>query len=93
MVKMVQSKWDGQIYYNNREDKVDCGVVIWIKKGIYEKEKVIFEDGVGKSMAMKLEKVEDNFIIYNIHAPNENNEKVNFFKNVSINVKNGRMLL
>ncbi len=41
--------------------------------------KVIFDDGIRKSMAIKIGKYEENIIIYNIHAPNEEKEKVAFF--------------
>lgn len=86
-VKRFETKWDGNIYFNNGNDKAGCGVAVLIKRGVCEKEQVIFDDGVGKSMAVKIEKGKEYFIIYNIHAPNEEKGKVDFFKKVNINLK------
>lgn len=36
---------------------------------------------------VKIGKEEENIIIYNIHAPNEKKEKVEFFKNMNFNLK------
>lgn len=86
-VKRLQTKWDGNIHFNNGDEKAGRGVAILIKRGICEKEKVIFDDKMGKSMAVKIEKGEEDFIIYNIHAPNEEKEKVEFLKKVNFNLK------
>ncbi len=59
--------------------KQGVGVAILIRRGVCEKEQVIYDDGIGKSMAIKIGKYDDNIIIYNIHAPNEEKEKVDFF--------------
>ncbi len=82
-VKRFQTKWDGNIYVNNGEEKAGSGVAILIRRGVCEKEQVIYDDGIGKSMAIKIGKYDDNIIIYNIHAPNEEKEKVDFFLNMN----------
>ncbi len=79
-VKRFQTKWDDNIYVNNGEEKAGSGVAILIRRGVCEKKQVIFDDGVGKSMAIKIGKDEENIIIYNIHAPNEEKGKVEVFK-------------
>ncbi len=67
---------------NNGEEKAGSGVAMLIRRGVCEKEQVIF-DGIRKSMAIKIGKYEENIIIYNIHAPNEEKEKVAFKKNMN----------
>lgn len=87
-VKWFQAKWDGNMHFNNEKDNVGGGVAILIRRRVCGKEQMIFEDGVGKSMAVKIEIEEENLIIYNIHAPNEEREKMGFFlKKIADNVK------
>lgn len=86
-VKRFQTKWDGNIYVNNGEEKIGSGVAVLIRRGVCGKEQVIFDDGVGKSMAVKIEKDEEKIIIYNVHAPNEEKEKVEFIRKVNSNMR------
>ncbi len=52
-----------------------------------EKESVVFNDGAGKCLAVEIEKGDERCTVYNIHAPNEEKEKLEFFKTISDNVR------
>ncbi len=54
VLKGFKLNGDGNIYVNNGEEKAGSGgVAILIRRGVCEKEQVIYDDGIGKSMALK----------------------------------------
>lgn len=73
--------WDGIVYYNNGLRKQGRGVATLIKRGIWET--MIHSGGDGKCMAIELVKKDHKMIVANIHDPNNEIEKVKFFKRLS----------
>lgn len=91
-VKRFEHLWDGNIQCNSTE-KTGKGVAILIRD-VCEKESVVFNDGAGKCLAVEMQKGDDRCTVYNIHAPNEENEELKFFKTIAANVISlGRVIL
>lgn len=86
-VKRFENLWDGNIHCNNSTEKTGKGVAILIRRDVCEKESVVFNDGAGKCLAVEIEKGDERCTVYNIHAPNEEKEKLEFFKTISDNVR------
>lgn len=74
-VKKYENVRDGSMYFNNGQEKQGKGLTILIKRGVSEKERVIFKDEVGKSIAVELVKEGKKITLCNIHAPNDEKGK------------------
>lgn len=56
------------------------GVAVLIRKDRGIKTKQMYNDRKGKCMVVEIEMEEDKFILVNVHAPNEEQEKKRCFK-------------
>lgn len=75
-----KKRWEGELLFNNGEGKLGGGVAVLIRKDIGIKTKQMYNDRKGKCMAVEIEMEEDKFILVNVHAPNEEQEKKRCFK-------------
>ena len=76
-------RWDGEVFYNN-SDKKGRGVAFLIKRDVCEKVAEIYSDKEGKILTITMEENNEKITVCNIHAPNEDKERVDFFKKLRI---------
>lgn len=72
-------RWEGEFIFNNGEGKPGGGVAVLIRKDRGIKAKLMYKDTKGKCMAVEIKMEEDDFILVNVHAPNEQLEKKRYF--------------
>lgn len=75
----LKRRWAGEIYFNNGDGRLGRGVAILIRKDTDVKVKEIYDDGKGKCIAIEIRHEGENFVLINVHAPNEEKEKKDFF--------------
>lgn len=75
--------WDGEIWYSNDLNKKK-GLAILIRRGVVESTNVLFKDNKGRILTVKIIDRGEEITICNIHAPNEDMERVTFFKGLSV---------
>lgn len=79
VINDFKKKWKGDVLYNNGDGRKGRGVAILIKRGVCENVQVIYNDGEGKCLAVKIETEKQKVILCNVHAPVVEKEKVAFF--------------
>lgn len=75
--------WDGEIWYSNDLNRKK-GLAILIKRGVVELTNVLFKDNDGRILTVKIMDWGEEIRICNIHGPNEDLERVTFFKEFSV---------
>lgn len=74
-----KKRWEGELFFNNAEGKIGGGVAMLIRKDRDIRSKQMYNDTQGKCMAVEIKMNEDDFILVNVHAPNEEIEKKKYF--------------
>lgn len=78
----IRKLWNGEMY-SNCDIGRKRGVAILIKKGVFEKVDVDYKDTNGRIIIVKLLCNGKEMKVCNIHAPNEEREKYNFYKDLN----------
>lgn len=78
----IRKLWDGEIYLNCDLERRG-GVAILIKRGIFEENDVEYKDTNGRIIIVKLSYKGKEIKVCNIHAPNEEKEKLEFYKSLN----------
>lgn len=79
----IRRRIDGELFYNN-SDKKGRGVAFMVKRNVCDQITEIYSDKVGKILILCFEKEDEKLIVCNIHAPNEDSERVAFLKNLGL---------
>lgn len=74
-----KKRWEGELFFNNNEGKMGGGVAMLIRNDRGVRAKQMYNDTKGKCMAVEIKMEEDDFILVNVHAPNEDVEKKKYF--------------
>lgn len=77
----MRKLWNGEIFSNGNIEK-NRGVAILIKRGIFEKVELDYKDTNGRIIIVKVLYGGKSFRVCNIHAPNEEKDKYNFYKEI-----------
>lgn len=79
----MRKLWDGEMYLNCDLGR-KRGVAILIKRGIFEEKELEYKDIKGRIIMVKLLYKGREIKVCNIHAPNEEREKYEFYKSLNI---------
>lgn len=79
----IRKLWDGEMYMNCDLER-KRGVAILIKRGIFEENDIDYKDTNGRIIIVKLLYKDRKIKLCNIHAPNEDREKFEFYKSLNI---------
>lgn len=75
----LKKKWDGGIFFNNGDGKMGRGVAFLMKNEVFKSSKVIYVDKIGKCIIVEIKYDEEEMILVNVHAPNKDGGKKQFF--------------
>lgn len=75
----IRKRWNGEILYNNGDDRLGRGVAFLIKENSGVICKTIYNDKEGKCMAVEMSYEGKVVVVVNVHAPTEENKKEEFF--------------
>lgn len=87
-INEMRKRWKGEFLYNNGDERYGRGVAILIRENSGINGKEIYKDKVGKCMAVEIIYEEKKILIVNIHAPNEEKEKREYFNMVKRFLRN-----
>lgn len=74
-----KKRWEGELLFNNGEEKMGGGMAFLIRKDRGIKTKHLYSDKKGKCMMVEIGMEGEQFILVNVHAPNEEKEKKMYF--------------
>jgi exonuclease III len=78
-ISEIRKKWNGEIIYNNGDDRFGRGVAVLIRENRDIKCKVVYKDKVGKCIGFEMEYEEKKILVVNVHAPPEEIKKREYF--------------
>jgi len=87
-INEMRGNWEGEFWYNNGDGRYGRGVAILIRENSGINGKEIYKDKVGKCMAVEITYEEKEMLLVNIHAPNEEKEKRDYFNMVKSFLRN-----
>lgn len=87
-INEMRKRWKGEFLYNNGDERYGRGVAILIRENSGINGKEIYKDKVGKCMAVEITFEEKNILFVNVHAPNEEKEKREYFNMVKRFLRN-----
>ena len=95
LVRQYSHLWNGQILYNNCPDIQRRGVAVLIPNTFQYKVDLIYCDTEGRIMKIKIHIEDRQLFIINVYAPNDNNNKVEFFNTLEsiINIDDDNVIL
>lgn len=68
-----KKRWDGEMFYNNSEKK-GRWVAVLIRRNVCDNVTEIYSDNEGQILTVKLQKENEEIIMCNIQAPNEDKD-------------------
>lgn len=77
----IRRRMDGDLFYNN-SGKKGRGVAFMVKRNVCDRITEIYSDKEGKILILCFEKEAEKLMVCNIHAPNEDSERVDFFNHL-----------
>lgn len=92
IVDYFKKFWHGEIWYSNYLNNKK-GLAILIRRGVVESTNVLFKDNNGRILTVKIMDRGEEITICNIHAPNEDMERVTFFKELSVMINGWRNVI
>lgn len=87
-INEMRKRWKGEFLYNNGDERYGRGVAILKRENSGINGKEIYKDKVGKCMAVEITFEEKNILFVNVHAPNEEKEKREYFNMVKRFLRN-----
>lgn len=87
-INEMRKRWKGEFLYNNGDERYGRGVAILIRENSGINGKEIYKDKVGKCMAVEIIYEEKKILMVNIHAPNEEKEKREYFNMIKRFLRN-----